>query len=179
MKIIIANALRAGTNFAMIEVHAPSTPAAKHKGTVLEKRFTANVQLFNGVHDNPYANAVKRSAVRINENGPDAIADFEVQDSLFVHTDCYSIVAKRSDMNELYLYAIMNSVNGVGYYVNGVAVDINEYASYLTPSAAKTLLNDNSIVYNKTYNILHTVHPRTIKLTNIKRIKVNKQTYTF
>jgi hypothetical protein len=60
--------------------------------------------------------------------------------------------------------------------VNGVAVQKDEIKQYLTPSKAKEIFENDGIVYNKKNDVMHMMHPRTLKLANIITLTANKQT---
>lgn len=154
---------------AQIQYETTVKPAAAHKAVLIRKKTNANVQLFSSVRDAAvYINAVKRSADRIDDNSKDAVANFEQSDTYYDHDDCYSIVKHRKTGKE-YLYCIYNNAKSE-YTINGIHVSKMDVAEYLTPSEAKKLMDDNSFVYNKTNDVVHSVIVRTIGLENIKKV---------
>jgi hypothetical protein len=167
------------TTFAGIVYNTTVKPAAAHKQRTITKTVRANVQLFSNINaaTSVFANAVKRTAANIADNAPANVDSFAAQSNYFEHTDCYSIVKHRLQ-DKFYLYAIFNGADSQ-YYIDGVAADKQAVAALLTPSAAADLMADNSIVHNKTYDVLHTVKVRTIALDNIVSITANKQTVAF
>lgn len=175
------NALLANvtTTFAQILYTTTVATAAKHKHINITKATTANVQLFSNIKafTSVYQNAVKRTAAQIAENTKQAIEDYAAQTNYFEHTACYSIV-KHKLHDKLYLYAIFNNARST-YFIDGQLATKHQVATYLTPAAAAKLLGDNTVVYNKTHDILHTVQVRTIALDNIHSITACKQTVTF
>jgi len=160
-----------GTTFASITYNTDIAPSAANKHIIIKKRVTANVQLFNNLSEfNVYEKAVTRSAAKIEENAN--TNPFTANSASFTHdTECFSIVKNKKSDQE-YLYAIYNSVSETEYYIDEEPATKQEIAQYLTPSAAKKLLEPNDITYNKTNDVLHNVIVRTIKLENIEKIKV-------
>jgi hypothetical protein len=176
VKQLLANT---STTFAGIVYNTTIKPAAAHKQHTITKTVRANVQLFSNINaaTSVFTNAVKRTAANIADNAPANVDSFAAQSNYFEHTDCYSIV-KHKLQDKFYLYAIFNSANS-DYYIDGVSATKQQVAALLTDSAAKQLLADNTIVHNKTQDVLHTVKVRTIALDNIVSITANKQTVAF
>jgi len=171
VKSLIAN----GSTFAKIETITPVKTAAKFKSTNIQKHTIANVQLFGTLKDlQVYQRAVIKSANKIDNQ---TIESFEVSDNYFYHDEnCFSIVYNKN--NEMpYLYAVYNSSKS-SYTIDGKTATKSEVSEYLTPSERDKLLNDNSIVYNKTNDLLHSVIVRTIKLDNVISIKAHKMELT-
>ncbi len=166
MQTKITNLLHAGTNFAQITYTTNVKPAAANKLYVIQKHTVANVQLFANIKQATqiFANAVKRSATKLNQNA----STFTAQSNWFHHTNVFSIV-KHNQTNELYLYAIFNSADSE-YTIDGIAANKQQVAALLTPSAAKTLLAPSTTVYNKTHDVHHNVIVRTIALKNIEKV---------
>ena len=167
IKSLIAN----GSTFARLETLTTVKTAAKHKAIKIEKRTIANVQLFGTLNDlQVYRKMVIKSANKIDNQ---QIESFEVSDNYFTHdTDCFSIVYHKSN-ETAYLYAVYNNAKS-SYTIDGIESDKLQVSEYLTPSEKEKMLGDNSIVYNKTNDVLHSVIVRTIKLENIISIKCNK-----
>lgn len=167
-----------GVTFAGMEYNTVIPTAAKFKNDVLiEKRTKANVMLFQTIKDHEiYLKSVKRSAMDIANNDKEKIDNFEVSDNWFTHddTDCFSIISSKKT-GEKYLYFIANNAKSE-YFINGELVAKDDIKQYLTPSKAKDLFENDGIVYNVKNDVLHTVHPRTLKLENIISLKANKQT---
>lgn len=158
------------TTFAGIEYTTKVATAAKHKAVDIKKHTVANVQLFANIKaaTSVFENAVKRTGNKIDQD-PNKVEEFKVQENYFEHTDCYSVVNHKTKGTE-YLYAIFNTAKS-DYTINGKSATKAEVAEYLTPSAAEKLTQDNSIVHNKTYDVLHTIQVRTIALDNIQSIR--------
>lgn len=167
VKAIIGN----GSTFASIEYTTNVKTSAKFNDVSILKSSKANVTLFGTLKDYAvYKRAVIKSANSIDGQ---SITDFNVSDTYFKHTnDCFSIVEHKAT-NQLYLYAMFNRVTQTAFTVNGKPATREQVALYLTPSAAKLLLGDNSVVYNKLNDTLHTTIIRTIKLENITHINSN------
>ena len=165
-----------GVTFAGMEYQTSIPTAAKFKTDILiEKRTIANVMLFQSIKDfEIYKKSVMRSINSID--GQESITDFEVSDNWFEHsdTDCFSIISSKKT-GEKYLYFISNNAQSQ-YYINGELVEKTDIKQYLTPSKAKELFDNDGIVYNKKNDVMHTIHPRTLKLENIITLKANKQT---
>ncbi len=167
------------TTFANVVYNTVIKPAAAHKQRTITKTVKANVQLFSNINaaTSVFTNAVKRTAQKIDANAQANVDSFVAQSNYFEHTDCYSIV-KHKLQDKFYLYAIFNNASS-DYYIDGVSATRQQVAALLTDSAAKQLLADNTIVHNKTQDVLHTVKVRTIALDNIVSITANKQTVAF
>lgn len=164
--------------FAQIEYVTDVKTAAKHKDVKIRKQTSANVQLFANVQADVYANAVKRSAAKDATNDTADIAEFATSENYFKHTaECYSIVEHRQNA-KLYLYCIYNNAKSV-YTINGEVASKAQVAEYLTPSAAKQLLEGNKSVHNVTNNITHDVTVRTISIDNIISIHAVGQQVAF
>ena len=84
----------------------------------------------------------------------------------------------KKDATKQYLYALFNSNSASLYIHNGVVVDEQHVAQYLTPSAAKQMLSKDTTVVNKTHNIKHSAIVRTISLSSIVSIKARKRLLT-
>jgi hypothetical protein len=178
IKALLANT---SVTFASITTRTKVATAAAHKHMDIQKHTVANVQLFNkiGEFTQVYANAVKRSAAKLGDTNAAKAEDFVAQESNYTHfEDCYSLLALKTDSSKLYLYVIYNNAKS-SYTVNGQQATKAEIAQYLTKSAAQKLLESNSVVHNKTEDLMHTVQVRTIKLESIVSITANKQTIVF
>lgn len=164
-----------GTTFATVTQVTRVATAAKHRAVVINKVTEASVQLFNNINEftSVYANAVKRSAAKLEENDPALVQGFTAQSNYFEHTDCYSIV-KHKTKDSYYLYAIYNKAQSV-YVMDGREMTKAEVAEYLTPSAARDLLTPYDHNLNVTHDVLHDVAVRTVALANIVSIVAQKQ----
>jgi phenylpyruvate tautomerase PptA (4-oxalocrotonate tautomerase family) len=154
-----------GTTFATIVQVTKVATAAAHKAVTINKVTEASVHLFNNIKEftSVYANAVKRDA---------GVTEFTVQDNYFEHTDCYSVV-KHKTKEAYYLYAIYNKATSV-YVMDGKELTKAEVAEYMTPSAARALLNPQP-THNVLNDVEHSVAVRTVALANIVSIVANKQ----
>ena len=149
--------------------------SAANKDIVIKKVSVASIQLFNSIKDfnKIYKEAVKRSAIKLGISSKINIEEFQPSDTYFEHTDCFSL-CKHKLKDEYYLYALYNSSKSV-YVMDGKIVDKQTVASYMTPSAAKELLNPTPVTHNVTNDVVHDVVIRTLKLSNIVRIAADKQ----
>jgi len=163
------------TTFAQVGYSTKVNTAAAHKAVSIVKVTNANVQLFSNIKaaTSVFANAVKKSAAKLGEE----VQSFQVSDTYFEHTDCYSIVEHKTK-GSLYLYCIYNNSKSA-YFINGAPATKAEVAAYLTPSAAKALLEPTKVVHNKTNDVTHDVVVRTIGLDNITSIKACKEQLVF
>lgn len=164
-----------GTTMASIVQVTKVALAAKHKAVTIKKVTEASVQLFNNIseHTSVWGNAVKRSASKLDGNDTEAVAGFEAQSTWFEHTDCYSIV-KHKAKEAYYLYAIYNTGASV-YMMDGNEVSKDEVAAYMTPAAARDLLDSDNRTVNVTHDIEHTAVCRAVALENIVSIVAQKQ----
>ena len=168
IKSLIAN----GSTFARLETITPVKTSAKHKAVNIKKHTIANVTLFGTLNDlQVYRRMVIKSANKIDNQ---QIESFEVSENYFYHDEnCFSIVYNKN--NDLpYLYAVYNNVTSSIYTIDGIESDKITVSEYLTPSEKEKMLGDNSIIYNKTNDVLHSTIVRTIKLENVISIKCNK-----
>jgi hypothetical protein len=170
VKSLIAN----GSTFASIEYTTQVKTSAKFKDIKIMKQSKANVTLFGTLKDfEVYQRAVIKSANKIDGQ---SINTFEVSDTYFEHDKtCFSIVNHKTN-GTAYLYAIFNNASKSVYTIDGIEVDKITVSQYLTNSEKDKLLNDNSLVYNKTNDVIHSTIVRTIKIENITAIKANKMT---
>jgi hypothetical protein len=161
-----------GASFKHLEFTSEVKTSAKFKHVKICKQVTANIQIYSNLSEltTVYKNAVIKTGKAITENDMEKLRNFEVSSTWFHHLpECFSIV-KNNTSEELYLYARFLSSNSV-YFVDGVGVEKEDILEYLTPSECKKLTEDNSIIYNKTNDILHQVIIRTIKLSNITLLR--------
>jgi len=173
---VVALLANKSVQFAQITTVTPVATSAKHKNVVIKKVVNANVQLFANITDySLYAKQVMRSANKLDANAN--ITSFEVSDTWFEHTNCYSIVKHKTN-NKLYLYAIFNSVTSSTYFIDNVVATKEQVAQYLVPSQVSKLFDTSNVVHNKTNNVTHNLTLRTIELNNIVSIKANKQFLT-
>lgn len=176
----IAAALgNASVTFAQLLYVTQVQLAAQHREQRIQKVTSANVILCSNVTatSRVYARKVQRSAVFFAQNAATAIAAFTAQQNYYTHTPCYSIVQHAEHIEKLYLYALYNTANGV-YMHNNAVVSKQQVAQYCTPSAAAKILKASGEVHNKTHNLVHSVHVRTIALSNIVQMRVRKQLLT-
>ena len=163
--------LHAGCNFASVLYVTKVTTAAKYKSLDVTKVTKASIQLFSDVKSNPYVRAVERSVEKLSGEA----VDFTVSENWFTHsTNCYSVV-KHNNKEEYYLYALYNSAQST-YFIDGVEAQKSAVLELLTPSARKAATSETT--YNATNDITHNVTIRTIKLENVRHIKVGGQTLT-
>ena len=148
-----------GVTFANIEYETVVPTAAAFKSTRVTKRVVANVQLFNNLKafTSVYRNAVERSTGK----------PFEVSESYFEHTECYSVV-KHKVKNSFYLYCIYNNVQSLEYFVDGASATAADVLAMMTPSAAAAASAEKT--HNVRNNVDHDVVIRTIGLENINKI---------
>jgi hypothetical protein len=161
-----------GASFKHLEFTSEVKTSEKFKHVKICKQVTANIQIYSNLSEltTVYKNAVIKTGKAITENDMEKLRNFEVSSTWFHHLpECFSIV-KNNTSEELYLYARFLSSNSV-YFVDGVGVEKEDILEYLTPSECKKLTEDNSIIYNKTNDILHQVIIRTIKLSNITLLR--------
>ena len=179
---VIANALAntSAATFASVNYNTQIKTAAAHKHNAVHKNVTANVTLFNNIkHANVYANALAKNANKTNaaQNANNNTIAQNMHNTHYAHTNCFSIV-HNAKLNTYYLYCIINNAKS-NYFINNAQATKQQVAELLTNSAANKLLNASATQYNKTHNVEHNLHLRTIKCSNINCITINKQTYTF
>ena len=155
---------------SMVTDTAVGGVAAKYKAMSIRKVTTASIMLFNGLKDaDPYLNKIAKTS------DSDNATDFEKSETFFEHSqECYSLVSHKKT-GKLYLYALYNSAKST-YYIDGKQVNRDEVAIFLTPSAAKTLMDDSGKVYNLKNDVYHSAIIRTISLENVVKLTANGQT---
>ena len=170
---------KASVTFAQLLYVTKVLTAAQHKATNVQKVTNANVILCSNIaaHTSVYANKVRKTASAIATNNAQAVADFAAQQNYFAHTNCYSIVQHKQHAHKHYLYAIYNNAASL-YFINNAVATKQQVAALLTASAKQTLLQESNTVHNKTHNIVHAAHVRTIALSNVVQIKARKQLLT-
>ena len=174
----------ASVTFASVEYVTKVATAAAHSNEVIQKVTIASVILASSLkaHTSVYANKVKRTAEINTLADALAVEKFVPADNYFEHTAVHCIVTHKKDVTKQYLYALFNnngSSNNTSLYIhNGVVVDEQHVAQYLTPSAAKQMLSKDTTVVNKTHNIKHSAIVRTISLSSIVSIKARKRLLT-
>jgi hypothetical protein len=156
-----------GTTIANITQVTQVATSAANKHIDIRKVTVASVTLANNLKafTSLYANKVKRTS---------GAAEFKPASNYFVHTDCYSIVQHKTT-GEQYLFAMYNNSDSV-YVLNDVLVSKETVAQYLTASAAKKLLDNSTTVHNKTNDVTHSAHVRTVKFANIVSFSASKRT---
>jgi hypothetical protein len=156
--------------FAQVVQVTKVATAAAYKAMSIQKVTSANVQLFSNIKAySVYVNAVQKTASTIADNDQQAVEDFQVSDTWFFHTDCFSVVEHKTKGTQ-YLYARYNAASSM-YFIDGVPATKEEVVAFMTPSAAKAELDTSGVVYNKTNDIEHKVIMRTVQLDNIVNIK--------
>lgn len=128
---IMEKILNAKGRFVKAAWRSEPKPAAKFKGVLLEKNTVGVVQA--GVEFQNLS-AVKE-AIASGERG-------EVQSLPWGEWEVYPYIIKHKDEQYIRLYP-SNGTNhkmNATYFVDGKEVDKNEFATYLTPSEAKKLL---------------------------------------
>jgi hypothetical protein len=169
----IVDALRPGVNFAALDYCVELNTSAANRAVKLRKAVRSNVQIFASIKDyDLYRKQVLRSANKLSDS---EITEYVVSDTYFEHTqECFSIVQHKKDSAKQYLYVVVNSAESQ-CFVNDVAASKEDTASYMTKSDAAKLLNTSSTVYSVKNDVTHDVTLRTIMLSNLVRIAVNKQ----
>ena len=170
----------ASVTFASVEYVTKVATAAAFKNENIQKVTIASVILASSLkaHTSVYANKVKRTAEINTLADALAVEKFVPADNYFEHTAVHCIVTHKKDVTKQYLYALFNNNSASLYIHNGVVVDEQHVAQYLTPSAAKQMLSKDTTVVNKTHNIKHSAIVRTISLSSIVCIKARKQLLT-
>jgi hypothetical protein len=167
-----------GALFTNVLQCTPQPLAAKHKGTSIYKVSTVPAILFATIKNfDIYEKAVKRSATKLNESDATDIKYFEQGESPYEHRypDCYSIVVKKSDPTQHYLYYVCNKAGRASsaFILGDKIITKEEVIEFCTPAEAKKIINPPTTVYNKTNDVEHDVQVRTVKLENIIGVVVN------
>lgn len=178
-RTISADTIRAAlagvsTTFARLVTVTEVKTAARHRDVQIQKVTVANVQLFSSLRDatEVYARAVRRSAASISGNDPQDVANFTAHAATYEHdAQCHSLVSRAGTQMLYARYLRSRSV----YLIAGEQASTEQVAQYLTPSAARTLLEPKATVTNRTHGIQHTVRIATPKLENIVELLVRRQ----
>jgi len=165
-----------GTTFASALYVTRVKTAAAHREQRIYKATQASLQLFNNLRDavSAYQLAVQRSAARIVTNDAEAVAAFAPATTYFEHTETYSLVRHRTQ-NKFYLYAIYNSAQR-HYVREGRVITVHEVAKFLTPSAARELLDPPQTTVNARTGVEHEVVLRTVALDSLVTLTANGHT---
>lgn len=158
--------------------------AAKHKGTgnSVAKVTRASVQLFGTITDRAlYSKQVLRAAGKLDDS-QELPAEWLTSPNWFHHSaECYSVVKHNTTLLP-YLYAIYNTTGthsecylydtiangGGGFYKPSTPA---ECAEYMTPSAARDFLKEDSTTHNATNGVDHNLVLRVLKLGGVVSIK--------
>ena len=125
-RISLENLTACKGQFTSVSFKSEKKPAAKHKGTKLEKIVSG---VFRAGID--YANlASVKDAVASGERGP-------VQDLPWGEWELFPYVISHKETRYVRLYPTKNCKLTTEYRVNGAVVTGDEFRSYLTPSEAK------------------------------------------
>jgi hypothetical protein len=146
--------------------------SAANKHLLIQKVTRANVLLFANALN--YVACIQRSANKIADNDPAAVANFEKSEASFTHDPaCYSIVTNNNSSQQ-YLYLHYNNAESV-YMLNGTMISVETAASFCTPGVAKTMLQPSNTTHNVKNNVTHSIVVRTVKIQNIVRLAALKQ----
>jgi hypothetical protein len=174
-KINVANIINAlknvqATTFATLVQASLVKTASAHKAQQIYKITVQNVTLCNSA-SSLYSNAVTKQI----QQAFSALASNYV-----MLNNSYSVCALKSNTNKHYLRANVNKCLQVVYYCANTQQFLTkqQVAQYLTASASKQLLSNNTVNTIQHANVQHTVTTRTFSLQNIYSINVAKQTLT-
>lgn len=166
-----------GMTFASIcYVSDIQTAAASPLRGYIVKVSRAQVMLANNLKEytNVFLNAVKRSA-------DSEIKEWIPSESYYEHTTTFCVVQHKTKPERFYLYVIYQNHHTTDTcYINTLNGEVmfkEEVAAELAPAAAQKLLNGTADVYNKTNDIYHNVHVRTISLDNLASITLQGSTH--
>ena len=173
VKKLLANV---SVTFASVEYATKVPTAAAHKAVSIAKHTVANVQLFSTVNAAVamYQRAVQKSARKMQQSVTANVDNFVVSAPSYTHDDeCYSIVYNANTSNTMLYMRYIRARST--YSIDGVVATKQQVAAYLTPSAAKALLQADNTVHNVTNDVTHGVIIRTVGLHNVTRITARKQ----
>ena len=169
--------------------YPPLAAAHKGTGTSVAKVCHSSVQLFGTITDRAlYSKQVLRSAGRL-EAGQEVPAEWITSPAWFHHSaECYSVVKHNGHLLP-YLYAIFNkggtqsqcylhdhatnslAQGGTGFYQSASREQCGEY---MTPSARREFLSEDTVTHNATNGVDHNLVLRVIKLGGLVNIRANK-----
>lgn len=167
------------TTFAHVVQVTQVKTAAAHKQQTILKVSSVNVMLSTCA--NTYTNAVKNSAAKQATNSTNNVNNFKASKASFTRTSCAAIAHSNKTQALQLVYLAFNNVKSANktYYICANTMQVlskEQVAQYLTASAAKQLLNKQTTVTNKTHNIVHTVHTRSVNMHNVISVTANKTT---
>lgn len=173
-----------GTTFASMVSVTDVALAAAHKkaGIVVKKVVQSTIIVANNLQEstNLYTNKVMRT-VDQSPNHDDKPFVFSGSNYERVPGDAYSVISLRSNNDKKYLEAFPQATQGVHYIkIEGgevSAITKDELVNYLTPSAAKKLFEDKSVVYNVKNDVTHSAVYRAYKVESIHSLKLGGKTY--
>ena len=147
--------------------------AAKHKALDIKK---ISISLMNLPESSDvYTDLVIATSIA-NGTDVDEANKFEPSKSRYTHTECYPMCDNiKGDTQYLYGFSSksdqFDTVSPV-YVMDNEVISKDDIIQYLTPSAARVLSESNNIVENKKHDIKHSVFVKTIKLENVKEVKI-------
>jgi hypothetical protein len=169
--------------------YPPLAAAHKGTGTMVAKVCQSSVQLFGTITDRAlYSKQVLRAAGRLDDG--QALPDEWVTSPTWFHhsAECYSVVRHNSHLLP-YLYAIFNkggtqsqcylydhaadslAQGGTGFARSATREQCGEY---MTPSARREFLNEDTVTHNATNGVDHNLTLRVIKLNGLVNIRANR-----
>jgi len=169
--------------------YPPLAAAHKGTGTLVAKVCQSSVQLFGTITDRAlYSKQVLRSAGRLDDS-QELPAEWVTSPTWFHHSaECYSVVRHNGHLLP-YLYAIFNkggttsqcylydhatdslAQGGTGFARSATRTECGEY---MTPSARKEFLSEDTVTHNATNGVDHNLTLRVIKLGGLVNIRANK-----
>lgn len=163
-----------GSTIVRLQYTTQVKPAAKHKAVEITKTTVASALLFGKVsaYANAYKRRVKKTAQLIEGNNQEAIDNFEVAQNWHTASDLAYSIRLHAGKGTKYLYPMFCGHSKTIFTINGKTATRLEVADYLTPSAARELLDTSGIVENKKNGIKHSAIVRTIGMENVNWVKI-------
>lgn len=162
----VASLVETGDTKAVMVSASKVKTAAAYKQLDIYKVVKARVILPSS--GETYVNMVKEAASRLGSDEDDIENYTSKSDTYFTHTDVYPLCEGKKDPSKKYLYCIYEDTAAPIYIKDGVEITKAEVASYLTASAATSLLDEKpKVTENVTHGIKHDVAIRTLSLGNV------------
>jgi hypothetical protein len=163
-----------GSTICRLQYTTTIKPAAKHKAVNIQKTTIASALLFGKVsaYANAYKRRVQKTALEIEGNNQEAIDNFEVSQNWHVPSERAYSIRLHTGKGTKYLYPMFCGHSKTVFTIDGNPATREQVAEFLTPSAAKDLMNTSGIVTNKKNGIKHRAIVRTIGIENIEWCKI-------
>lgn len=167
-----------GSTIVRLQYTTEVKTAAKHKAVKIEKTTIASALLFGKVsaYKNAYKRRVQKTALEIEGNNQESIDNFQLSDNWHIASEQAYSIRLHKEKGTKYLFPMFTGHSKTVFTIDGVPASREQVAAFLTPSAARDLLDTTGIVTNKKNGVKHRAIVRTIGMENVNWIKIKGKT---